>query len=86
MKLHVLPDIGPHGEEDALAFVVAGAVLVRQPEIAGDDRTVDSADDLREGDLARVPGEDVAASHASFGPDEAGALQREQDLFEIWLR
>src|SRR5664279_4954551 len=44
---HVLADIGPHGEQDALALVVAGAVLVEVAQVAGHDGAVDAADGQR---------------------------------------
>jgi len=65
--------------------VVAGAVLVRLAEVTGDDGAVDGADDLRQRDLARRPGQDVAAADAALRPHEAGALEREQDLLEVRL-
>src|SRR5580704_3024800 len=43
---HVLADFGPDGQEDALAFVFTGAVLVGTAEIAGHDGPVDGVDDL----------------------------------------
>ena len=85
MMAHVLADVGPHGQQDALAFVVAGAVLVGLAEIAGHDRAVDGADDLAEGDLVRQPGEDVTAPHAALGADEPGSFQRQQDLLQVGL-
>ena len=36
-----LAHVGPDGEEDALAFVVAGAIGVRFSEVAGSDGPVD---------------------------------------------
>ena len=48
---HVLADVGPDGQQDALALVVAGAVLVGLAEVADHDRAVDRADDLAQGDL-----------------------------------
>ena len=43
MLAHVVAHLGPHGEQGALALVVAGAVLVRLAEVADDDRPVDGA-------------------------------------------
>ena len=45
---HVLADVGPDGQQHALALVVAGAVGVGLAEVAGHDRPVDRADDLAE--------------------------------------
>ena len=85
MVAHVLADLGPDGQQDTLALVVAGAVLVRLAEVAGHDRSVDGADDLAEGDLRRWAGQHVAAADAPFGSDEAGAFQGEENLLEVWL-
>jgi len=82
----VLADVGPDREQDALTFVVAGAVLVRLAEVADHDRSVNGAHDLAEGYLFRPAGKHVAAADAALGPDEAGALQCQQDLLEIRLR
>ena len=46
------PDVGPDGQQHALALVVAGAVGVGLAEVAGGDRAVDGADDLRQRDPA----------------------------------
>ena len=83
---HVLADVGPHREEHALALVVAGTVLMWLAEVSDDDRAVDRTHYLAEGDLLRQPGEDVPAPHAPLGADEAGALERQQDLLQIGLR
>jgi len=83
---HVLADIGPYGEQHALALVVARAILVWRAEISGHDRAVDRADDLAQGDLFRQPGENVSASHAALGSDEPGAFECQQDLLQIRLR
>ncbi len=85
MGPHVLADVGPDREQDTLPLVVAGPVLVRQPEVAGDDRAVDGGHDLGEGDLRRGAREHVATADAALGADEPGTLQREEDLLEVGL-
>ena len=75
----------PDREQHALAFVVAAAVGVRLAEVAGDDRTVDGADDLAEQDLRGFARQDVAAADATLGTHDACALQCEQDLLEVGL-
>ena len=80
-----LADLGPDGEQDALALVVAGAAGVGLAEVAGHDRAVDRRDDLGQGDLLGRAGEHVAAADAPLGADEAGALQGQQDLLEVGL-
>ena len=86
MGAHVVPDLGPHGEEGALALVITRAVGVRLPEVAGGDRPVYGAHDLAERDLVRGPGEDVAAAYAALGAHQTGALEGEQDLLQVRLR
>ncbi len=81
----MLADVGPHGQQHALTFVVAGAVGVGLAEVAGDDGAVDRAHDRAEGDLVRFAGEHVAAADAALGADESGPLQRQQDLLEVGL-
>jgi len=79
-------DAGPHRQQHALALVVARAVLVGLPEVAQGDGAVDRRHDLAEGDEARLSGEDVPAADAALGPDDARALERQQDLLEVGLR
>ena len=52
MLPHVLAHLGPQGEQDALAFVVAGAVGVGLAEVAGHDRALDRAHDLGHRDVS----------------------------------
>ena len=82
---HVVAGLVPDAEQDALAFVVAGAVLMGLAEVAECDGAVDGRHDLGESDVDGVAGEDVAAADASFRLDQAGALEGEQDLFEVRL-
>ena len=76
----------PDAEQDALAFVVAGAVLVGLAEIAEGDGAVNGRHDLGEPDLGWIAGEDVPASDTPLRFHETGAFQGEQDLFEVRLR
>ena len=80
-----LSDIGPHGEQDALPFVVAGAVFVRLAEVTRRDGAVDGRDDLGQGDLLGRACQDVAAPHAPLRPDQAGALEGQEDLLQVGL-
>ena len=50
---HVFADVGPDGEQHALALVVAGAVRMGLPEVTGHDRSVDGAHDRGEADGLR---------------------------------
>jgi hypothetical protein len=83
---HVFTDLRPHRQQHALAFMLAGAVLVRSTEVASGDRAVDRGHDLAEGDLLRWPGEHIAAPDAPLGADQPRALERKEDLFEVRLR
>jgi hypothetical protein len=65
--------------------VVAGAVLVGLAEVAHGDRAVDRAHDVGQRDRGGLAGEHVAAADAPLGPDEAGALEGEQDLLQVGL-
>ena len=82
---HVLAGLVPHGDQHALALVVARPVLVRLAEVAERDRTVDGRHDLRQLDLLGVAGEDVAAADAALGAHQPGALEGQQDLLEVGL-
>ena len=82
---HLLADVGPDGQQHALALVVAGAVGVGLAEVAGGDGAVDGPDDLRQADLVGRTGQYVAAAHAALGADQAGALEGQQDLLEVGL-
>ena len=85
MLAHVFADVGPDGQQHALAFVVAGTVLVGLAEVTDHDRPVDRADDLRQRDLCGRPRQDVAPSHAPLGPDQTRTLEGEKDLLEVRL-
>ena len=51
-----LADVGPDGQQDALALVVAGAVGVGLAEVAGGDGAVDGGDDLGQARSPRAGG------------------------------
>lgn len=86
MLAYVAAHFGPDGEEHALAFVVASAVLVGLAEVAGLDRPVDGADDLAESDVGRRAGQDVAAADPPLRADQAGSFECQQDLLQVGLR
>jgi hypothetical protein len=69
-----------------LAFVFAGTVLMGLAEIAGNDGTINGAHDLTETDGVGRRSKDVSAAHAAFGLHDTGALERQQNLFQIRLR
>jgi RluA family pseudouridine synthase len=85
VRTHVLTHHVPDGQQDALALVVAGAVLVRLAEVAERDGSVHGAHDVGQADLRRRSGEDVAPTHAALGAHQTGALQREEDLLQVRL-
>ena len=82
---HVTANVGPHGEQHALALVVTGAILVGLAEIARDDGAVDGGDDLRQGDGLGRARQHVAAADAALGANEPDALQCQEDLLEVRL-
>ena len=85
MFSHVLPDLLPDPEQDALTLVLAGSVLVRTPEVSCCYRTVDRGDDLPESDLGRGARQNVTAPYPALGADESCSFQREQDLLQVGL-
>jgi len=85
MVLHVVSDVGPHREENALSLVVAGSILVRLTEITRHNGSVDGRHDFRESDLVHRTGEDVPSANATLGADQSSSLERQQDLLEIRL-
>ena len=85
MPPHVLAHVGPHGQQDALTLVFTGTVLVRPPEVAGHDGTVDGAHDLSQGDVPGGSGQDVPTAHATLRADQARPLEGEKDLLELGL-
>jgi hypothetical protein len=68
-----LADVGPHGQKDALALVVAGAVGMGFAEVPGRDGPVHRGDDLGQADLLGQAGQDVAASDAPCRASERRA-------------
>ncbi len=85
MLAHVVAHLGPDAEQDALSFVVTGAVTVGLAKVTGDDRTIDGRHDLGQGDIAGVLGQNVATADAPLGAHEADALEAQQDLLEVRL-
>ena len=57
-----LADVGPDGQQDALALVVAGPVGMGLAEVPGGDGAVDGGDDLGQADVLGEAGQDVAPS------------------------
>lgn len=85
MVAHVVPGLFPDGQEDALPLMVAGSVLVGFAEITESDGPVDGRDDLGETNVARWTSQGVAAADPALGTDQTGALEGQEDLFEIGL-
>ncbi len=80
------PDVVPHLKQDALALMLTRTVLVWSTEVACGDGAIDGAHDLRERDLDGGARQHVATTDAALGQHQARALEREEDLFEVWLR
>jgi len=55
-------------------------------EVAESYRAVDCGDDLGKTNILWVARQDVATADAAFRLDQARALERQQNLFEVWLR
>lgn len=85
MVLHVVSNVGPHCEENALSLVIAGSILVRLTKIARHNGPVDGRYDLSEGDLVHRTSEDVSSANTTLRADQSGSLERQQDLLEIRL-
>ncbi len=83
--LHVIANVRPDREEDALALVIARPVLVRLAEIARHNWSVDRRDHFSERDRPGGSCEHVPAADATLGPYESGALEGEENLFEVRL-
>jgi hypothetical protein len=82
---HVLTYLRPDGQQDALALVLAGAVLVGPAEVPGHDGAVDGVHDLAQGDRLGRAGQHVAAAHPPFGTDEPGPFESQEDLLQVRL-
>jgi hypothetical protein len=80
-----LSHVGPNREKDTLALVVAGPVFMGFAEVSGSNRAVDRRDDLSKRNLLGSPSQHVAPSDTALGPNQPGALEGEEDLFEIRL-
>lgn len=80
-----MADRVPDCEQDALAFVVTGTVLMRLTEITESDGAVDRSNDHPDRDLGWIASHDIAAADTALGPNQASALERKQDLLEVGL-
>jgi hypothetical protein len=85
MVTHVLTNFGPHTQENALPFVIAGPVTVRFAKVAGHDWPIDCGHDFSQCDGFGIASQNVATPDTTLGADEADAFQSEQDLFEVGL-
>ena len=86
MLAHVFARDVPDGEQDAVSFVIACAVLVRLTKITKRDWAVGCRDDLRKQDVLCWSSEHVTATDAALRFHESGALEDEENLFEVRLR
>lgn len=85
VSAHVCAHLCPDSEQSALTLVFASAVLMGFSEIASDDRSIDSADYLTEADLIRRCRQHVASTDTALRSNQAGTLECQEDLFQIWL-
>lgn len=83
---HHVAGILPNPEEDALALMIARAVLMWSAKVADANRAVDGTHDFSEGDLGRIASENISTPNATFRADEASPLQSKENLFEVRLR
>jgi hypothetical protein len=81
----VISHVSPDAQQDALALMVTGPILVGFAKVARRDRSIDRGHDLSQGDGFGGPGEHVAAAHATLGAHQPDALQAQQDLLKVWL-
>jgi hypothetical protein len=82
---HVISDVRPHVEQDALALVIARPVLVGLSEVTGHDWTVHRGHDFGQGDCVGATGQNVAAAYSTLRSDQTHTLQAQQYLLKIWL-
>ena len=57
MLTHMVSDVGPHPEQNALALVIAGPVLVGFAKVARVNRAIHGGHDLGQGDRLGGPGQ-----------------------------
>ena len=82
---HVVSHFGPNTQENALSLVVTSPVTVGLTEVTGDDWSINCGHNFGQSNGRRVPREDVAATDATLGANQANTLKAEQDLFEVRL-
>ncbi len=66
MGAHGLTGLFPDSEKCALTLMVAGPIFMGFAEVAKGDRPVNSGEDLREPNLAWIPGEHITTSDTAF--------------------
>jgi len=86
MRAHVFTDVGPHRQQDALPLVIAGTVLVRDPKVTGDNRSVDRRHNFGQSEGFGGTIQDVATTHTALGTHQPGRLEGQKDLLEVGLR
>ena len=86
MGAHRLTRDLPDREQYALALVIAGSISVWFAEVSERDWTVNRREDLAQSDRPGIASQHIPAANSALRPDDAGPLQREENLLEIWLR
>jgi hypothetical protein len=86
MVSHVVSCNIPNGEQDALSFVIARAILMGLAKVTKSDGAVYGRNNVRQTNIAWSFSQYVAATNAALRTHKSGAFQSEKDLFEIGLR
>ena len=85
MLSHVFTGNVPDRQENAMAFVIARAILMRLSEVAERDWAICCGNDLRKKDLRGRSGKHVSSADTALRPDETRTFQHEKNLFEVGL-
>jgi hypothetical protein len=74
MFTHVISHVCPYAQKNTLAFVVASTVLMWFSEVAGNNGSVYSCNNLGEGNCFNFFGQNVATANTALGANEANAF------------
>jgi hypothetical protein len=83
---HMVANFGPNSQKGALALVVTGTIFMGGAKVSGHDWAINGRHDLAQGQILRRAGEDITAADTSFGGDDAGPFEGEENLFQVRLR
>jgi hypothetical protein len=82
---HVATDVGPNTQENALSFVITGAILMGFSKVACSDWSVNGGNDFCQGNCVSRPGEYVSSADAPLGSNQTSAFEIEKNLLEVGL-